>query len=386
MLSERIRAVKPSPTLRFTALARQLQAQGKKVINLAAGEPDFDTAEPVKASAIRAIQEGFTKYTPTSGIPDLKAAIVSTLARDRGLTYKPEQVMVSCGAKHSLYNLFQVLLQPGDEVLIPTPYWVSYPEMARLAGAVPVEVGTEPADKFRLTAAAVEKACTAKSRLLVLNSPSNPTGAVLDEKRLKEIAAVAKARGLWIISDEIYSQLVYGMKAPSIAAVAPEVFDRTVVVDGVSKAHAMTGWRIGYMAGPLEVIEAAGRLQDHSTSNPSSISQRAALAALTGDPAAMKPMVEEFKRRRDFLVRRLSTIPGISFVEPDGAFYCFVNISASKLKSSVFAERLLQEALVAAIPGDGFGWDEYIRFSFAIGTEALDEAMNRFQKFIGSLI
>ncbi|MDO8729821.1 MAG: pyridoxal phosphate-dependent aminotransferase [Candidatus Omnitrophota bacterium] len=386
MLSERIRAVHPSPTLRFTALARELQSQGKKVVNLAAGEPDFDTPEPIKAAAIRAIQEGFTKYTPSSGIPELKAAIVSTLARDRGLAYRPEQVMVTCGAKQALFNLFQVLVQPGDEVLVPSPYWVSYPEMVRLAGATPVEVRTEPSDKFRLSAEAVSKACTPKTRCLILNSPSNPTGAVLGEQSLKEIARVAQAKGLWIISDEIYSQLVYGGKAPSIAAVAPEVAPKTLVVDGVSKAYAMTGWRIGYMAGPAEVVEAAGRLQDHSTSNPASISQKAALAALTGDPASVREMAREFGRRRDLLVRRLAGIPGISFVEPEGAFYCFVDISKSGLKSSVFSERLLQEALVASIPGDGFGWDHYVRLSFAVGSEALEEGMNRFQKFIGSLI
>ena len=386
MLSERIRAVRPSPTLRFTALARQLQSQGKKVINLAAGEPDFDTPEAIKAAAVRAIQEGFTKYTPTTGIPELKAAIVSTLARDRGLSYRPEQVMVTCGAKQALFNLLQVLVQPGDEVLIPSPYWVSYPEMTRLAGAVPVEVRTEPEARFRLDAGAVARACTPRTRCLILNSPSNPTGAVLDVQRLKEIARVAQAKGLWIISDEIYSRLVYGVQAPSVAAVAPEVASRTLVVDGVSKAFAMTGWRIGYLAGPADVVEAAGRLQDHSTSNPASISQRAALAALTGDPASMRPMVAEFQRRRDLLARRLAAIPQVSFVEPEGAFYCFVNISAAKLKSSEFAERLLQEALVAAIPGDGFGWDEYVRFSFAIGSEALEEGMNRFQTFIGSLI
>ncbi len=385
MLSERIRAVQPSPTLRFTALARQLQSQGKKVINLAAGEPDFDTPEPIKQAAIRAIQEGFTKYTPTTGIPELKAAIVSTLSRDRGLSYRPEQVMVTCGAKQALFNLLQVLLQPGDEVLIPSPYWVSYPEMARLAGAVPVEVRTQPETKFRLEADSVERACTPRTRCLILNSPSNPTGAVLDAGRLKEIARVAKAKGLWIVSDEIYAKLVYGTEAPSIAAAAPEVSDRTIVVDGVSKAYAMTGWRIGYLAGPTDVVEAAGRLQDHSTSNPASISQRAALAALTGDPASMRPMVEEFKRRRDLLTRRLSGIPQVSFVEPEGAFYCFVNISATKLKSNVFSERLLQELLVASIPGDGFGWDDYVRLSFAIGSEALEEGMNRFQTFIRSM-
>lgn len=386
MLSERIRAVHPSPTLRFTALARELQSQGKKVINLAAGEPDFDTPEPVKAAAVRAIQEGFTKYTPTTGIPELKSAIVSTLARDRGLTVRPEQVMVTCGAKQALFNLFQVLVQPGDEVLVPSPYWVSYPEMVRLAGATPVEVRTEPSAKFRLSAEAVAKAYTPKTRCLILNSPSNPTGAVLGEQSLKEIARVAQAKGLWIISDEIYSQLVYGTTAPSIAAVAPEVVSKTLVVDGVSKAYAMTGWRIGYVAGPAEVIEAAGRLQDHSTSNPASISQRAALAALTGDPASVRKMAREFGRRRDLLVKRLAGIPGISFVEPEGAFYCFVNISKTGLKSAVFSERLLQEALVASIPGDGFGWDHYVRLSFAVGSEALEEGMNRFQKFIGSLI
>ena len=398
MLSERIRAVQPSPTLRFTALARQLQAQGKKVVNLAAGEPDFDTPEPVKAAAIRAIQEGFTKYTPTTGIPELKAAIVSTLARDRGLTYRPEQVMVTCGAKQALFNLFQAMVQQGDEVLVPSPYWVSYPEMVRLAGATPVEIRTKPSEKFQLDAESVAKACTPKTRCLILNSPSNPTGAVLDERRLKEIAKVAQAKGLWIISDEIYSQLVYpstlrqaqgsgqAAAAPSIAAVAPEVYPKTLVVDGVSKAYAMTGWRIGYLAGPAEVVEAAGRLQDHSTSNPASISQRAALAALTGDPASVRAMAQEFRRRRDLLMKRLSGIPGISFVEPEGAFYCFVDISKTGLKSAVFAERLLQEALVASIPGDGFGWEGYVRLSFAIGSEALEEGMNRFQAFIRSLI
>ena len=386
MLSERIRAVHPSPTLRFTALARQLQSQGKKVVNLAAGEPDFDTPEPVKAAAVRAIQEGFTKYTPTTGIPELKAAIVSVLVRDRGLVYRPDQVMVTCGAKQALFNLFQVLVQPGDEVLIPSPYWVSYPEMVRLAGATPVEVRTEPSAKFRVDAEAIAKACTPKTRCLILNSPSNPTGAVLGEQSLKEIARVAQAKGLWIISDEIYSQLVYGAAAPSIAAVAPEVIPKTLIVDGVSKAYAMTGWRIGYLAGPAEVVEAAGRLQDHSTSNPASISQRAALAALTGDPASVREMALEFGRRRDLLVKRLAGIPGISFVEPEGAFYCFVDISKSGLKSSVFSERLLQEGLVASIPGDGFGWDHYVRLSFAVGSEALEEGMNRFQTFIRSLI
>ena len=385
MLTQRIQAVQPSPTLRFTALAKQLQAQGKKVINLAAGEPDFDTPEPIKAAAVRAIQEGFTKYTPTTGIPDLKAAIVSVLARDRGLTYRPEQIAVTCGAKQALFNLLQVLVQPGDEVLIPSPYWVSYPEMVRLAGATPVEIRMDPRKKFRMDPEEVGRACNSKTRCLILNSPSNPTGAVLDESRLKAIAQVAKAHSFWIISDEIYAQLAYGTKAPSIAAVAPDVASRTLVVDGVSKAYAMTGWRIGYLAGPTEVVEAAGRLQDHSTSNPASISQRAALAALTGDPAPLRQMVQEFGQRRDLLVKRLAAVPRISFVEPEGAFYCFVDISATGLRSAVFSERLLQEALVASIPGDGFGWDSHVRLSFAIGRQALEEGLTRFETFVRSL-
>ncbi len=385
MLTQRIQAVQSSPTLRFTALAKQLQAQGKKVINLAAGEPDFDTPEPIKAAAIRAIQEGFTKYTPTTGIPELKAAIVSALARDRGLTYRPEQIAVTCGAKQALFNLLQVLVQAGDEVLIPSPYWVSYPEMVRLAAATPVEIRMDPKNGFRLDPKAVERGCNSKTRCLILNSPSNPTGAVLDENRLKAIAQIAKAHSLWIISDEIYAQLAYGTKAPSIAAVAPDVASRTLVVDGVSKAYAMTGWRIGYLAGPTEVVEAAGRLQDHSTSNPTSISQRAALAALTGDPASIRQMVQEFGQRRDLLVRRLAAVPKISFVEPEGAFYCFVDISATGLRSAAFSERLLQEALVASIPGEGFGWDSHVRLSFAIGRQALEEGLTRFETFIRSL-
>ena len=385
MLTQRIQAVQSSPTLRFTALAKQLQAQGKKVINLAAGEPDFDTPEPIKAAAIRAIQEGFTKYTPTTGIPELKAAIVSALARDRGLTYRPEQIAVTCGAKQALFNLLQVLVQAGDEVLIPSPYWVSYPEMVRLAGATPVEIRMDPKNGFHLDPEAVERACNSKTRCLILNSPSNPTGAVLDGNGLKAIAQIAKAHSLWIISDEIYAQLAYGTKADSIAAVAPEVASRTLVVDGVSKAYAMTGWRIGYLAGPTEVVEAAGRLQDHSTSNPTSISQRAAVAALTGDPAFIRQMVQEFGQRRDLLVRRLAAVPKISFVEPEGAFYCFVDISATGLRSSAFSERLLQEALVASIPGEGFGWDSHVRLSFAIGRQALEEGLTRFETFIRSL-
>lgn len=382
MLTERLRAVQPSPTLRFTALAKQLQAQGKRVINLAAGEPDFDTPDFAKAAAIRAIEQGFTKYTSTTGIPELKAAIVQVLARDRKLTYKPEQIVVTCGAKQALYNILQTIVQAGDEVLIPSPYWVSYPEMVRLAAATPVEVRTDPREGFLLKASQIEAAITPRTRCLIVNSPSNPTGVVLGEKALRGIAEAAHSRGLWVISDEIYSRLSFGVESPSIAAVFPAIAPRTVVVDGVSKAYAMTGWRIGYLAAPKEVAEAVGRLQDHSTSNPASISQQAALAALTGDQTFIQKMAQEFSRRRDFLVKRLASIGRISFVEPRGAFYCFVDISATGLRSADFTRKLLEEALVAVIPGEGFGWDSHIRISFATGLEELKEGLDRFEKWL----
>ncbi len=385
MLTQRIQAVAPSSTLKVTALAKELQAQGKKVINLAAGEPDFDTPDHIKAAAIQAIQEGFTKYTPTTGIPDLKKAIAAFFSQDRKLTYHPQQIAVTCGAKQALFNLLQVLVQSGDEVLIPSPYWVSYPEMVRLSSATPLEVRTDPKDGFRVSAQAIERAWSPRTRILILNSPSNPTGAVLEESRLRAIGEVVCSRKLWVISDEIYSSFVYDAPASSIASLSPELYQRTVVVDGVSKAYAMTGWRIGYMAGPVEVVEAAGRLQDHSTSNPTSISQRAALAALTGDRTPVKKMVEEFKKRRDLLLKQLAGIPQVTVVKPEGAFYCFIDISATGLSSTVFSERLLQEALVALIPGAGFGWDTHVRISFAASLESIQEGVRRMEQFIRSL-
>ncbi len=385
MLTQRIQAVQPSSTLRITALTRELQAQGKKVINLAAGEPDFDTPASVKSAAIQAIQEGFTKYTPTTGIPELKKAIAAFLNRSRGLTYDPKQIAVTCGAKQAIFNVLQVLVQSGDEVLIPSPYWVSYPEMVRLAGAKPVEVRTDPREGFQLKAETLKKVWSDRARVLILNSPSNPTGVVLQESHLKAIAQWVKETGIWVISDEIYSQMVYGVTHRSIASLSPEVFQKTILIDGVSKAYAMTGWRIGYLAGPTEVVEAAGRLQDHSPSNPASISQRAALAALTGDSSFVEQMVEEFKKRRDWLVQRLGQIPKVKAVKPDGAFYCFVDISATGLGSDPFAERLLQEAQVALVPGAGFGWDTHVRISFATGIAQLQEGLDRLDRFIGEI-
>ena len=382
MLTRRIEAVSPSPTLRFTELDKQLQAQGKKVFNLAGGEPDFDTPSNIKEAAIQAIQDGFTKYTPTTGIPELKAAIAASFKKTRGLIYEPNQIVVTCGAKQAIYNLLQVLVETGDEVLVPSPYWVSYPEMVRLAGATPVELRTKAEEGFQLDPRQVEKACTPKTRCLILNSPSNPTGSVMEKKRLIEIAQCALKHHLWIISDEIYSRLVYGVDHFSVASESRDIYQNTIVVDGVSKAYAMTGWRIGYLAAPLEVAEAVGRLQDHSTSNPTSISQKAALAALTGDEKDLQAMRAEFWKRRDKIVERLSNMENISFVKPEGAFYCFVDISATHLSSNEFAEKLLHEEQVALIPGAGFGWDNYVRISFATGLENINEGLDRMDRFI----
>lgn len=374
-LADRITAVAPSSTLAITAQAKALKAQGVDVINLAAGEPDQETPAPIKAAAIAAIQEGFTKYTPTAGIPELKAAI----AKRFGIG----DVVVTNGAKQALYNALQVLCRPGDEVLIPSPYWVSYPEMVKLAGATPVFIRTEPKDQFRLQPQALERALTSKSRLLLLNSPSNPTGAVLPRRLLESIAAVAAARRLFVVSDEIYDQLIYEEPHVSITAL-PGMRELTVVVNGVSKSYAMTGWRIGYAAGPRPIIEAMVKLQDHATSNPSSISQRAALAALTGDQAPVRAMAQEYKTRRDLVVEALRAVPGLTFVPPQGTFYVFCDISGSGMRSSVFAERLLAEQHLAVIPGDGFGWDTHIRVSFCASREAIGEGVRRLKEFMAT--
>ncbi|MBI1953147.1 MAG: pyridoxal phosphate-dependent aminotransferase [Candidatus Omnitrophica bacterium] len=377
--------VQPSATLKITALARQLKAQGAPVVNWAAGEPDFDTPEPIKQAALAAIREGFTKYTPTTGIPELKEAIARRLKEDRGLIYEPAQIAVTCGAKHALYNLLQVLVDPGQEVLIPSPYWVSYPEMVRLAGGVPVEVRTSPQNGFQIQARELEPLITAQTAGLILNSPCNPTGTVLSRATLSAVACLMRERGKWIISDEIYSALTFDGAFTSVPSLGADVYAKTFLVDGVSKAYAMTGWRIGFMAGSAEVVEAAGRLQDHSTSNPSSISQRAALAALTQDQDFVRQMAREFAARRDRLVEGLKKIPRLSWVKPSGAFYCFVDVSQTGLASNAFCERLLKEVHVAAIPGESFGWDTHVRLSFAASQAQIEEGLARLDRFVRSL-
>lgn len=384
-LAPRITAVAPSSTLAITAKAKALKAQGVDVVNLAGGEPDFDTPAHIKQAAVAAIQEGFTKYTPTAGTPELRAAVATSLSTDLGVAYQPSEVVVTNGAKQALYNALQVLCQPGDEVLIPSPYWVSYPEMVTMAGGTPVFVKTSAADRFRLTVDAVERAVTAKTRLLLLNSPSNPTGSVMPKSLLLSLADFVTRRGLFVISDEIYDKLSYDEPHASIAACGPALKAQTLVVNGVSKAYAMTGWRIGYAAGPQPVVDAMIKLQDHATSNPSSISQRAALAGLTGDAATITAMAKEFKARRDLLVELLREVPGLTCVPPQGAFYAFCDIAASGLTSTVFAERLLTERHVAVIPGAGFGWDTHIRISFCNSRDALQAGIRRLREFVTTL-
>jgi aspartate aminotransferase len=394
-ISRRALAVSPSPTLALGAKAKARRAAGEDIVGFGAGEPDFDTPGFIKEAAVRALSLGYTKYTATSGVLELRTAIAKKLERDNGLTYSPEQVLVSCGAKHSLYNLFQAILDDGDEVVIPSPYWVSYPEMARLAGAVPVFAECREADGFVLTAAAVEKALTARTRLLILNSPNNPTGAVLPGRTLGEIAEVlAKRPEVVVASDDIYERLLYSTEPfRNIAQLAPALRARTVVINGVSKTFAMTGWRIGYAAGPSEVIAAMGRLQDQITSNPTSFAQWGALAALSGPPDDVYRMRTEFDRRRLRLMELLRAIPGLSCVEPAGAFYAFPNIApllARRHHGEVigtddrFCEILLDRG-VAAVPGRPFGAPGHLRLSFALATADIEKGVARIAKLAAEL-
>lgn len=386
-IAERLRGVAPSATLEVTRLARELSAQGKPVVNWAAGEPDSDSPDFVKQAVVKALAEGFTKYTPTTGTPDLKKAVCQSLLQTKNLHYDPAQIIVSCGAKHSIFNLFMAVLNPGDEVIIPSPYWVSYPEMARVAGAVPVLLETREADGFKIEPAALREAVTPRTKLIVLNSPANPTGAVLSRKELEALAdAAGQSRALWL-SDEIYDRIVYdGGAAPSIAQLSDELKARTLIVNGVSKSYAMTGFRIGYAAIPDKgIAEAVSNLQDHSTSNPASTSQRAAAAALTGNQDCVEKLRQEFQARRDLLHAGLSKIRGLSAPKPGGAFYVFCNVSRTGLSGKEFCRKLLEEQHVAAIPGEAFGWPTHARFSFACSRDSVAEGLGRLEKFMGGL-
>lgn len=376
--AERMTKVSPSATLKLTAKAKEMKAQGLPVISFGAGEPDFDTPEPVKQEAVKCLQNGFTKYTPTSGIPELRQAVCRKFEEDQGLKYAPENVVISCGAKHSLYNLIQVLCNPGDEVLIGSPYWVSYPEMVYLADGKPVFIETLQNEGFKVTPERLKKAITPKSRIVILNSPSNPTGGILEEKDLRALAQIIVEKDLVCISDEIYEYYLYeGAKHVSIASFNDEIKKRTFVVNGTSKSYSMTGLRIGYLAGDAEVVKKIGILQDHSTSNPTSISQKMAVTALALPKSYREDVRKKFEKRKDLMVGLLAKARGFTPFPPGGAFYVFCDISKTGLSSEVLCERLLQEVHVAAIPGKSFGSDRHVRFSFACGEKDIEEGIGR---------
>ncbi|MEE9403034.1 MAG: pyridoxal phosphate-dependent aminotransferase [Desulfobacteria bacterium] len=396
LLSERIRTIKPSPTLAMNAKALSMRAAGVDVISFGVGEPDFDTPKHIREEAIRAIEEGFTRYTAVGGIPELKDAIVEKFRRDNNLSYEPDEVMVSCGGKHVLYNLAQAFLNPGDEVIIPAPYWVSYPPIVILAGASPVIVGTQEADDFKLSPESLEKAITPRTRLLILNSPSNPTGSVYTESELRALTEVILKYNIWVISDEIYEKLIFDDRPfHSVAQLSEEAKSKTFVVNGVSKTYAMTGWRIGYVAGPRQIMAGMTKIQSQSTSNPNSIAQKAAVAALNGPQDSIETMVEAFVSRREYLLERLNAIKGVHCNVPGGAFYAFPDFShyfnaeteGRAIKGSVdLCEYLLTEARVALVPGIAFGDDSFIRFSYATGLETIKEGLDRIESALGKLV
>ncbi len=394
-LARRLKSVKPSPTLSLNAKARALAAKGKDVVSFATGEPDFDTPAHIKDAVKAALDAGFTKYTPTGGIPELKAAIVDKLKKENRLEYTPEQVLVSVGAKHSLYNIFQALLSPGDEVIIFAPYWVSYPDMVRLADGEPVIVDTDAADGWAPDPKAIRKALTPRTKAVVLNSPSNPTGGVYSRPVLEGIADALRGHDCLIITDDIYEKLLYVDGGfVNIANVAPDLAPRTVVVNGFSKAAAMTGLRLGYTAGNKELIAGMQMVQDQSTSNATSIIQKGGVAALTGSQAPVAHMVAEYRKRRELMVSGLNKIPGVKCRTPDGAFYCFPNIGELIGKSYKgtpvtgsmhLSEILLEEFLLAAVPGEPFGAEGFIRFSFATSEAVIEKGLARLADFASKL-
>ena len=394
-LAARVSRIAPSPTLAMAANAKAMAAQGVDVIDFSAGEPDFDTPEPVKAAAEDAIRSGFTKYTPSSGIDELRGAIADKLQAEVGVRYDKSQVLVSCGAKHSLYNLAEALLEAGDEIIIPIPYWVSYSDQALLNDATPVLLATAEEEGYAVHAAALERLITPRTKAIIVNSPCNPTGAAYDRATLEEIASVAIRHDLLVISDEIYEKVLYdGAIHVSIASLGPEIAARTVIINGVSKAYAMTGWRIGYAAGPKELITAMANIQSQSTSNPCSIAQKAAVAALRlGDPFTIK-MVEEFSRRRTTIVKGLNKISGVSCRMPQGAFYAFPNIKgvlgkqgpSGMLKTpNDVAQYLLNEAQIATVPGEPFGSREHLRLSYATSMTNIMRGLERLEQAFAKL-
>ena len=395
-LAARVSRIAPSPTLAMAATAKAMAAQGLDIVDFSTGEPDFDTPEPVKAAAEAAIRAGFTKYTPSSGIDELRGAIVEKLSAELGVRYEKSQVLVSCGAKHSLYNLAEALLEAGDEIIIPTPYWVSYSDQALLNDATPILMPTREDEGYAVRPADLERLITPKTKAILVNSPCNPTGATYDRSTLEQIAAVAIRHDLIVISDEIYEKVLYdGASHVSIASLGPEIAARTVIINGVSKAYAMTGWRIGYAAGPKELITAMANIQSQSTSNPCSIAQKAAVAALRlGEPFTLK-MVEEFSRRRKTIVEGLNNIPGVTCLMPRGAFYAFPNINgllgkrgpSGMLKTpNEIANYLLNDAHIAVVPGEPFGSHDHLRLSYATSMTNITRGLERLGQAFAKLV
>jgi len=394
-LADRTKLIKPSVTLAIAAKAGKLRAEGIDVVNFSAGEPDFDTPEHIKAAAIDALRKGLTKYTDVKGIEPLREAIVEKYQKEYGLSYRKEDVVVSCGAKHSLYNLLQAVVNPGDEVLIPAPYWVSYADMALLAGGAPKFIPTDESTGFRITPEQLQAGLSARTKVFFLNSPCNPTGATYSKDELVAIGKILEKHSCLICADDIYEKIVYdGFQVHNIVALCPNLRERTIIVNGVSKTYAMTGWRIGYAMGASDIMAATGKIQSQSTSNPTSIAQWAALEAVRGPQDAVAMMVREFHKRRDAIVGRLNAIPGIHCLKPEGAFYVFPNIAAligksangKKLSSPCdVADYLLDEAKVAGVPGEDFGSQQHIRFSYATSLADIEKGCKRIGDAVAKL-
>lgn len=387
MLTDRINTLSESITIAISSLAQELKAQGKDVLSFSAGEPDFDTPQVIKDAAIKAINEGFTKYTAVDGIPALKTAIINKLKRENGLEYKPNQVITNNGAKHSLFNLFAAVVQKGDEVIIPAPYWVTYPELVKYYGGTVVEIETNDDTAFKITPEQLKAALTPKTKMIVLTSPSNPTGSVYSREELTALGKVLEGTNVIVASDEMYEKLVYDGEFTSAAAVSEDMYKRTITINGLSKSVAMTGWRFGYMAAAnTEIIQATKTLQSQSTSNINSITQKAAITGLDGSADAdVEMMRQAFKARRDEAVELFNAIDGLSVVKPDGAFYLFVNIKAVSNDSMEFCKKLLESKGVALVPGVGFGSEGYFRFSFATDIESIREGIRRIADFVAEL-
>ncbi len=385
-LAERATILTPSLTLSIDSKAKAMKAEGIDVCSFGAGEPDFDTPDHIKAAAMASLDGGFTKYTPSSGIPELRQAISDKFKADNQIDYKPSQIVVSNGAKHSCYNAILAMCQPGDEVIIPAPYWLSYPEMVRLAGAEPVFVQTREENNWKMTPEEFESAMTPRTKMVIINSPGNPTGSVYNRQELEALVEIASTEDICILSDEIYEKLTYdGVEHVSVASLSKTAYDLAITINGFSKAYAMTGWRLGYLGAPEAIAKAIDAIQSHSTSNPCSFAQKGGLAALKGDQSAVGDMRAEFDMRRQYMVQRLQSIPRITVVEPKGAFYALANISKLGLNSTNFAEKLLSKHHVAVVPGIAFGDDRTIRLSYATGLDIIKKGLDRLEEFCKTL-